>query len=206
MILIGQFDSPFVRRVGITLQTYQVPFEHRPWSVWRDEDAIARYNPLRRVPTLVLDDGTTLVDSFSILDWLDERADDGVRLGPPSGPLRMQCLRATANATGVADKVVSLFYETTLHPQPAAKWVDRCTRQIEAGFDALEQDHRSRDTVWWIGDRMSHADVAVACAIRFAREALPGRFDFAGRPALLAHSERCEALPVFQAVSQPFSV
>ena len=54
MILIGQFDSPFVRRVGVALTLYGMAFEHRPWSVFGDAEAIAAYNPLRRVPTLVL--------------------------------------------------------------------------------------------------------------------------------------------------------
>ena len=54
MILIGQFDSPFVRRVAITMRLYGIVFEHRPWSTFGDAERIAAYNPLRRVPTLVL--------------------------------------------------------------------------------------------------------------------------------------------------------
>jgi glutathione S-transferase len=57
MILIGQYGSPFVRRVGIALTLYEMPFEHRPWSVFRDAEKIRPYNPLTRVPTLVLADG-----------------------------------------------------------------------------------------------------------------------------------------------------
>jgi glutathione S-transferase len=206
VILIGQFDSPFVRRVGIALRTYGLAFDHEPWSVWRDAEAIAEHNPLRRVPTLVLDDGSSLVDSVTILDALDEWADDAVRLAPRSGAERRECLRVTALATGLADKAVSLFYELMLHPDPSPKWVDRCTRQIGDVFDALERDRRPRESAWWFGDRMSHADVAVACVLRFAREALPGRFYHARRPALVAHGERCEALPVFREISQPFTV
>ncbi len=74
VILIGQYDSPFVRRVAIALRLYGMPFEHRPWSVFGDADALAAYNPLKRVPTLVLDDGDVLIDSAIILDWLDEVA------------------------------------------------------------------------------------------------------------------------------------
>ena len=66
MILIGQYDSPFVRRVAVTLRLYGVPYEHRPWSVWGNADDIARVNPLRRVPTLLLDDGNALVETFAI--------------------------------------------------------------------------------------------------------------------------------------------
>src|SRR5215207_3850524 len=74
VILIGQFDSPFVRRVGIALKLYDVAFEHRPWSTFGDGDKIVPFNPLRRVPTLVLDNGETLIESAAILDHLDERA------------------------------------------------------------------------------------------------------------------------------------
>jgi glutathione S-transferase len=72
MILIGQYDSPFVRRVAIALRLYGLPFEHRPWSTFGDADKIAPFNPLRRVPTLVLDDGEALIESMAILDYLDE--------------------------------------------------------------------------------------------------------------------------------------
>jgi glutathione S-transferase len=72
MFLIGQYDSPFVRRVAIALRLYGIAFEHRPWSTFGDAEKIAAYNPLRRVPTLVLDDGEALIESTIILDYLDE--------------------------------------------------------------------------------------------------------------------------------------
>ena len=71
MILIGQYDSPFVRRVAVALQHHGLAYEHRPWSVWADAESIAQYNPLRRVPVLVMDDGEALVESAAILDALD---------------------------------------------------------------------------------------------------------------------------------------
>ena len=54
MILIGQYDSPFVRRVAIAMRLYGLAYEHRPWSTFGDADKLAAFNPLRRVPTLVL--------------------------------------------------------------------------------------------------------------------------------------------------------
>jgi len=72
MILIGQYDSPFVRRVAIALRRYGLAFEHRPWSTFGDADRIAPFNQLRRVPTLVLDSGEALIESTAILDYLDE--------------------------------------------------------------------------------------------------------------------------------------
>jgi hypothetical protein len=64
MILIGQYDSPFVRRVGIALTLYELPFEHWPWSTFGDADRLVAYNPLLRVPVLVTDDGDILLDSW----------------------------------------------------------------------------------------------------------------------------------------------
>jgi glutathione S-transferase len=62
MLLIGHYDSPFVRRIAVTLRTYGMAYDHEAWSTFGDADKIARHNPLRRVPTLVLDDGTVLVE------------------------------------------------------------------------------------------------------------------------------------------------
>ena len=72
MILIGQYNSPFVRRVALALRLYGLPFEQRPWSTFGDADKLAAFNPLRRVPTLVLDGGEVLIESGAILDHLDE--------------------------------------------------------------------------------------------------------------------------------------
>ena len=74
MFLIGQYDSPFVRRVSIALPFYGIGFEHWPWSIFGDADRIAPYNPLLRVPTLVLDDGEALIESTVILDYLERRS------------------------------------------------------------------------------------------------------------------------------------
>src|SRR5580704_9781274 len=130
MILIGQFDSPFVRRVAIALSVYGMAFEHRPWSVWADAGKLSKINPLRRVPTLVLDDGEVLIESAAILDALDDMVGSDRALMPRSGPERRRGLKACALATGLADKAVSLFYEGLLHEAPSQAWIDRCEAQI----------------------------------------------------------------------------
>src|SRR5947207_9867055 len=112
MILIGQYDSPFVRRVAIAMRRYGLTYEHRPWSVFADADKIAEYNPLRRVPTLIMDQGDVLVESSAILEVLDELADPERLLLPRIGPVRRDGLRVMALATGFADKSVSLYLET----------------------------------------------------------------------------------------------
>jgi glutathione S-transferase len=206
MLLIGQFDSPFVRRVGIALELYGIEYEHRPWSVWRDAEQLAAYNPLRRVPTLVLDDGQCLLDSSAILDALDEQVGAEHALLPRQGPARRDGLRVVALATGLGDKAVSLFYERLLHPEASDKWVSRCQAQISGVLVALEADRARRTTQHWLGASLSHADIAVACVLRFLAESHPGAFDLSAFPALAAHSAACESLPVFRKISQPFTV
>ena len=100
MILVGQYDSPFVRRVGVTLHLYGIPFTRNAISVFTDVDEMARINPLVRIPSLVLDSGETLIDSAAILDTLDEMVGPSRALTPPSGTARRRVMQATALAAG----------------------------------------------------------------------------------------------------------
>jgi glutathione S-transferase len=217
MQLIGQFDSPFVRRVAVALHHYELPFDHRPWSVWAQAEEIAHYNPLRRVPVLVLDSGEVLVESGAILDALDELASPARRLVAPSGAARRATLRVCALATGLADKAVSLFYERLLRNQDSQSrtWVDRCTAQIEETLDRLDFERQALDQAdadqgaspreFWFGG-LSHADIAVACAVRFIREAHEAVWRARPRLELATLSDRCEGLTPFRSAVQPLHV
>lgn len=205
MILIGQYDSPFVRRVAVALRLYGFDYEHRPWSVFGDAEAIAAINPLRRVPTFVTDDGEALIESANILDWLDELAGPDRALIAHSGVERRAALKICALASGLADKAVSLVYERVIHERATPVWVARCEAQIAGVLDLLETDRANRGS-WWFGDRIGHADIITACVLRFLGEAHSGLFDRVKWPALAAHAGVCEALPAFQAVAQPFTV
>jgi glutathione S-transferase len=205
MILIGQYDSPFVRRVAIALRLYGLPFDHRPWSTFSDGDHIAAFNPLRRVPTLVLDNGEVVIESGAILDYLDDTVGPSRAMIARGGDLRRHDLKVCALATGLADKAVSLVYEHVLHQSASGQWVERCRTQISAALDALEADRAGKATRFWAGDSIGHADTAVACALRFVCDAHPGLFDAKRWPALASHHATCEALPVFQEIAQPFN-
>ena len=204
MILIGQYDSPFVRRVGVALNLYGMAYEHRPWSTFGDGDRIAAYNPLRRVPTLVLDDQEVLIESGAILDHLDNEVGPARALMPAGGIERRRALKVCALGTGLSDKAVALIYERVLHQQTSAQWTDRCRTQIGAVLDALQASRSGLTSPWWFGDRMGHADIAVACALRFVSDAHGALFDLGQWPDLAAHMATCEAMEVFRAVSQPF--
>ena len=205
MILIGHYDSPFVRRVAIALRMYGMAYEHRAWSVFAQAEQIAAFNPLRRVPTLVTDDGEALIESGAILDWLDELAGPDRALIAASGLERRAALKVCALASGLADKAVSLVYERVVHERATPVWVARCEAQIAGVLDVLEADRAGRSP-WWFGERLGHADIIVGCVLRFVGEAHPNVLDQSRWPALAAHADACEALPDFQAVALPFFV
>ena len=208
MLLIGMFDSPFVRRVAITMRIQGVKFEHANWSVGKDFERIRKYNPLGRVPTLVLDDGEALIESSVILDYLDERAGDTGALLPRSGASRRHALRIMATATGAAEKGVVMVYEKAFRPpekrhQP---WVDRCSTQVHGAFRELEKFCEQRAGQWLIGSAISQADITLSCVFTFLYETMQLNESSAPYPALLQHVKRCEALPVFEETHVPFFV
>jgi glutathione S-transferase len=205
MILIGQYDSPFVRRVAIALRLYELPYEHWPWSTFGDGDKIAPYNPLRRVPTMVLHSGEVLIESTAILDYLDEWVGPGKAMIAARGPERRHALEICALATGLADKAVSLLYERVLRKKESKVWVERCQSQIGGVLEALEKQRAAIAKPFWFGEHIGHADIAVACVLRFTGEAHPELLDAAHYPALAAHAARCEALPPFQEIVQPLA-
>ncbi|EAU42271.1 hypothetical glutathione S-transferase like protein [Fulvimarina pelagi HTCC2506] len=204
MILIGQYDSPFVRRVGIALTLYGIDFEHRAWSVFGDGEKIAEYNPLRRVPTLVLDDGTALLDSTTILLELDERVSPDAALIPASGAARRHQLRLCALAAGACEKMVALIYERALHETLSEVWIDRCTTQIEDVLDMLEAEVGLLGGNYVFGSTPGHADIAMAVAFRFLTDAHPMLRSAKPYESLAVHMARCEALPAFQVIRQEF--
>ncbi|WP_027133296.1 glutathione S-transferase family protein [Geminicoccus roseus] len=204
MILIGQYDSPFVRRVAIALRLYGLDFEHRPWSVFGDAERIRAFNPLTRVPTLVLDGGEVLIETGAILDHLDELAGPGSALIARQGPERRHALKICALGNGLAEKAVSLIYERALHKEPSAGWIARCEGQVLGVLDRLESEAAGLGTPFWFGQAPGHADIAVACAWRFLADAHPGLSPGGALPRLAAHAARCEQLAVFQEIAQPF--
>ena len=198
MILVGQYDSPFVRRVAITLQLYSMPFKRNPISVFGDAAEMARINPLVRIPSLVLDDGEVLVESGAILDYLDERAGPSRALTPRSGPERRHMLQVMAVATGTIDKVGAIIYERHFHPGPKLNqdWVERLKGQAAGGLRWLE-DRLTGD--WFFDNELSQADIAAAVLVGYLHLRLQEILAEGAYPRLEALSRRCEALPAFVA-------
>lgn len=200
MQLIGMMDSPFVRRVAVSMAVYGMPFEHRPVSVFRHFDRFREINPVVKAPTFIDDDGTQLIDSTLILDYLEHRVAPQARLMPQDGTARREALRVIGFALAACEKTVQIAYERNLRPleKQHAPWLERVQTQLTAAYDTLERGIAGvgADT-WLCGDRLMQPDITVAVAWRFTQHMLPGAVEPGRYPALAALSERAEALPAF---------
>jgi glutathione S-transferase len=202
MILIGMFDSPFVRRVAVSMNLLGVSFEHRSWSVGKDFELIRQFNPLGRVPCLVQAHGDNLIESSAILDFLDERVDPSRALLPRSGDARREALRIIAVAIGAGEKGVTQVYESAFRPPEKRyrPWVERCHTQMHAGLAELDRLSQVRGGEWLLGDRITQADITVTCVYTFLSDALALNREGAAYPALASVAAQCEAMPEFRAV------
>jgi glutathione S-transferase len=199
MLLIGMLDSPFVRRVAVSMKLLQMPFEHGNWSVGRDFERIRGYSPLGRVPALVLDDGTVLAESAALLDFLDQQVGPERALLPSAGAPRRDALQLMALAIGAAEKGREQIYERSFRPaekrhQP---WLDRCAQQMHGALAAIEQVASARQGQWLVGERMTQADITATCCFAFLHESVPVADAAQRYPALAAVAARCEQLPAF---------
>jgi glutathione S-transferase len=194
MILVGQYDSPYVRRVAISLRVLGFAYEHDVRSVFGDFDAMRRINPLGRIPSLVLADGEVLIDSGAILDWLDQTVGPGRALIPSGGPDRVRALRLIALATGAIDKAGAAAYERIIRPAALRwpEWSERCRLQATGAVAALAAEP------FPAGMPLDQVQITVACMVRYLRMADPELLPPRRHPTLDALSERCEARPDFR--------
>ena len=195
MILVGQYDSPYVRRVAVSLRVLGFDYQHDTRSVFGDFDAIQRINPAGRIPALVLDDGEVLVDSAAVLDWLDDLVGPERALTPPRGIERRSALRRIALASGAIDKIGAATYERLMRPEELRwpEWIARCRTQGLGAFSALAAEPWPENSI------LDQAKITAACALFYARMAdpqtvPPGRF-----PVLDRLSAECEERPEFAA-------
>jgi len=198
MQLIGYLDSPYVRRVAISAGLMGIPFEHRELSIFRDFDAFRAINPLVKVPTLILDDGTVMVDSNLILDHLEDQAAPERRLMPDESA-DLQNARRLLGITLVAlEKAAALIYERNQRPEEYRfqPWIERIVLQLSGACELLEAELDGVDR-WLFGERMLQPDITLAVAWAFIQARWPGDIPAASYPRLSTFATRAEKLEVF---------
>ena len=193
--LIGHYDLPFVRRVGVSLYVLGISFERRQLSVFSDAEDVRAFNPLVRVPALILDDDECLIDSGAILDYIDDRVGAERALLPATGKARRQALQTIALATGLGDKAVAISYERRRRPaQIDEAWIARCRGQQEGALQALEQRCAGAST--W---QLKQPEITLAAMLGYVRLRQPETLPDGRYPALDGLSARAEGHPAFVA-------
>lgn len=199
MLLIGMFDSPFVRRVAISMNLLGIEFEHANWSVGADYARILAYSALGRVPALVLDERVTLTDSSAILDYLDSTVGPERSLIPSSGTQRRDVMQLIALALGAAEKGREQVYERMFHSSENRNGarLERCREQMHGALGELEGWRASNPTTWMAGECLTQADITVTCCWTLLAESVaPEASRYPKLAAIVAH---CESLPQFAA-------
>ena len=193
MILVGQYDSPFVRRVAISLRVLGVAYEHDTRSVFGDFDSMRTTNPLGRIPSLTLDSGETLIDSFVILDWLDREVGPERALMPATGSARTEAMQLVALAAGGIEKFGAMNYETIIRPS-AYRWPEWIERLRVQGLGALAALERAQ---WKERPRLDQVQISTGCLLGYLALTQPETLsDF---PKLSAFWARCAAMSDFVA-------
>jgi glutathione S-transferase len=193
MQLIGMLDSPFVRRVAITMELLGMPYQHRSVSVFSTYDQFRQINPVVKAPTLVCDDGEALMDSTLIIDYLELIAGRSLMSADPTH--RRHALRLVGLALAACEKAGQIMYERRLRPpeKQHAPWLDRVDEQLRAALLLLEPEADRLDA----SAAICQAGVTVAVMWRFTQIILPDLILPKDFPALAEHSARAELLPAF---------
>ncbi|MBL4722097.1 MAG: glutathione S-transferase family protein [Alphaproteobacteria bacterium] len=204
MKLIGGFGSPYVRRVAASLNFLGLDWDHEAVSVFENPDAVSKHNPVVRVPTVVLDDGEALFESFAILDALDDIAGDAKRLIPANGAARRSVMRLVATACGAMDKAVTAYYEGRFHPAEKVHepWIEHNEGQIMGGLGYLDEFAAKAGQGWLGGgERIGQADISAVVALGFANRVRPKLEVLNKFPNLAELAARCEGMEEFSSVT-----
>ena len=203
MKLIGMLDSPYVRRVAVSLQFLGVPFEHEAVSVFRHYDKFVGINPAVKAPTLICDDGGILMDSTLILDYAERLS--GRTLMPSGLPERQRALYLVGMALAAVEKSIQHYYEHELRPEEKrhAPWVERVTGQLHRALRALE-DAVTRSPLEAGRERIDQAGITLATVWSFMQGIHPSLVPAADYPAIAAFAAKCEALPEFRRAPHGF--
>lgn len=202
MKLIGMLDSPFVRRVAISMRLLGLPFEHAAVSVFRGFDAFQKINPVVKAPTLICrdeDGGSVLMDSTLMLIYAEALA--GRSLMPTDPTALVRELRLIGLALAACEKTAQIVYERGLRPAEKRHepWIERVSGQLNAAYGELDRELAAGclDTTE-AGIRQSGITVGVAWT--FTQFLIPEVVPAEGFPHLATHTATVEQLPVFQAI------
>ena len=196
MKLLSSTASPYTRKVRIVLAEKKIECEIQPVDVQPVENPVNAHNPLGKIPTLILDDGSALYDSRVIVEFLDGKSPIG-RLIPEDLRERVAVRRWDALADGVLDAGLLVRYESLRDATERSNaWTDKQLARIRRGMAEMAGGLGER--AWCHGERYSLADIALGCCLGWLGFRKPGDVDWhAQYPSLAKHYEKLMARPAF---------
>jgi len=196
MKLLFSPASPYTRKVRIVMMEKRIDCDIEPADVNPVENPVNAHNPLGKLPTLLLDDGTALYDSRVIVEFLDNVSPIS-RLIPDDNRDRVQVRRWEALADGVLDAGLLVRYESLREKKEQSKaWSDKQVARMHRAMAQISSDLEGRS--WCHGDRYSLADIAVGCCIGWLAFRKPGDVDWLAQyPAAARHYEKLMERPAF---------
>jgi glutathione S-transferase len=164
MKLIGSLASPYVRKVRVVLADKKLDCQFEVENVWAADTVIDKFNPLGKVPSLVMEDGSVMIDSRVIVEYLDTLT-PVCKLLPPNGRDRADIKCWEALADGMLDAAVSVRLERTMRPaeKQSEEWMARQMRKVQMSLASLSD--KLGEQAYCAGNHYSLADVAVGCAL-----------------------------------------
>lgn len=200
MQLIGMLDSPYVRRIAISLRMLGIPFDHQPLSVFSTFSQFQKINPVVKAPTLICDDGEVLMESSLILDYVEALASPEKTLMPSSLKERQHTLRTIGLALAACEKTVQIIYERNLRPleKQHEPWLTRIRGQLIAAYTELELEIARRGKKF-TNFPFIQSDITAAVAWKFTQMTVPEYVSVSDHPSLHSLSNHAEQLPEFLA-------
>ena len=203
MKLLSAPASPYSRKVRIVLAEKRLECDIQRVDVQPSVNPVNEHNPLGKIPTLLLDDGTAIYDSRVIVEFLDNMTANS-RLIPQDNRERIAVRRWEALADGVLDAGLLIRYES-LRPEAerSATWVDKQAARIRRGLALMETELGTR--AWCQGERYTLADIALGCCVGWLGFRKPAGIDWrTDYPGLARHYDKLMERPAF-ADTVPFA-
>lgn len=197
MKLIGMLDSPFVRRTAISLNCLELEFEHLSLSVFKDYENFQQLNPMVKAPTLLLDNGTRLVDSSLILQYAEGIARKSLFSTDATAFARELEIIGTASIAN--EKTVQIVYEHEIRPLDKLHepWLARVTEQVNFAFAQLERLLLENADLLQ-ADSLNHAAITAAVAWTFTQNMRPGLIDAESFPTIANWCNQAEETQAFK--------
>ena len=199
MKLVGSRASPYVRKIRVLLAEKQVSYDFIEENVWSPDSGVPKWNPLNKVPALVLDEGECLYDSKVIAEYVDSLP--GVTFIPAALPERVRVRRDEALGDGIADAGIAIFLERkreAARQDPA--WIARQSDKVNAGVAALSRSVGAKPAGG--ARRLTLGDIACGCALFWLEFRLP-EFRWREDPVLRSWAENLESRASFAATRPP---